>query len=269
MASFRPPQRRVPPLQVAAESRYRPPATNKIEIPIELLPNHGPRAPAWESVAPLPLEPIFENEYVEVSSDVHDTVHRAELRDCPTKDQLRAAPPLNALLDSDGVLLSENGRVATHRWPVQCGPTRQAVLSANWVHRSHEPAVRTWNVRARRATQDSGDIYFGLTQATSFEHSGKSCLFDVRGNFCMGWHPLALVLTHDAAEIQWVRGARKGGNFMGSKNDAMKITADLEQQVMKVETGEGSFVQYPLCGWEHARLCVTLSFPGDEIELCE
>jgi hypothetical protein len=268
MATGNPPARplqprfpRFPPLHVVAPPDYLTPTPTKGDIPIDLLPTFGKNAPAWETPGGLALAPVEE---LPSPSHPTDLLHRAPLRTPPTDEQLCQPPPARALLDSDGVPVRQDGLVATHSWS---DPTRQAVVSADWVHFSHTVPVRTWRIRAKNATHKSGDIYFGVTEATSFEHPGATHVFDVHGNFRMGWHPLGLVHTHEAGDIAFVPGAKKSGTFLGDRHCTIDVTVDLKEQCMTLTLVDGSYIQYPMEGWTHARMCVTFSTPGDMIEL--
>lgn len=201
---------------------------------------------------------------VPCTSPGNNKLYLAKLGTLLTNTQLVQAPPSTGFLPSDGVPISSDGSVATHSWD---DTTRQSILSADWVHKSHDNPVRSWKVRASRATYDSGDIYFGLTQSSSFELPGVTIVFDLHGNFRYGWHPLKLLHTHVAEDLNCLPGSKKFGSFVGNKNSPMEIVADIANQFMILKLEDGSEIRYPLEGWEHARLCVTLSCKRDKVEL--
>jgi len=95
--------------------------------------------------------------------------HRAPVRDEIGAEELCTSPPPPSFLDSDGVPVDILGRKATHSFAVPC---RTSIVSADWVHTQHTNPARSWRLRFPAALCASGDIFFGCTEATSFEHPG-------------------------------------------------------------------------------------------------
>lgn len=195
--------------------------------------------------------------------------HRAPLRTQVPSDELRAPPPPPALLDSDGVPVDIRGRKATHAFAVSC---RTSILSADWVHTEHAQPVRAWRVRFPADVCASGDIFVGCTEATSFEHAGRTVVFDCKGAMRAGHHPLDLFHRFTATDVGSMEGAAVSGVFEGAAiQGEVEVTIDVtdpETAFMRLQFANGDLLVYPLDNFEHARLCVSLRCVGDVVELC-
>lgn len=254
-------------LQIIIPPEFQHPERDVPSIPIELLPTIGEQQPQWDGI--LNLDPVESPVLLaQASNPGADEVHRAELRDPPSRADLVVTPPPQSVwLDSDGVPLAEQGRVAVHSWPAV---QRQAVVSADWVHVNHSTKVRRWYFKALRATHTCNDLYVGVTEASSFDQGGRTAVFDMAGNFRVGWHPLGLWHIHNACDLAYVPGASgpKAG-FRGACDAMVYVEADLAKQTVSVSLDAETLVVYPLDGWECARLCCSLSHPGDRVWLGE
>lgn len=250
-------------LEIAIPPEHEPPPIQSVMVPIELLPTKGEHQPVWEGIVDLlPVE-----EWSPVAETALAKLHRAELRDPPSAERLALAPPQSGWLDSDGVPLTGQAMVAVHSWPTV---QRQAVLSRDWVHTAHASPVRSWTFRALRMAQGANDIYVGLTEASSFDQPGRTVVFDMQGNFRIGWHPLGLWHIHDARDIAYVPGASAPeGGFSGARDERLAVEADLAKQTLALTLASGKAIVYPLDGWTCARLCCSLSFPGDRVAIGE
>lgn len=250
-------------LEIIMPPEYQPPSIHTVGIPIDLLPTKGGEQPPWEGI--LDIDPV------EVASPVTrdpamDVLHRAELRDPPSAASLARAPPLRSTwLDSDGIPVTEQAHVAVHSWP---SVQRQAVVSSDWVHAEHVCKVRRWDVRILRMTHSANDLYVGLTEASSFDQQGRTVVFDMQGNFRIGWHPLGLWHIHVAGDIAYVPGASApAGGLSGSRDERLVVEADLEKQTLTLTLASGKAIVYPLDGWNCARLCCSMSYPGDRVAI--
>ena len=199
------------------------------------------------------------------TAQAKDSIHRAVLLP-PVLDAELSKPCTCrvAFQDSDGIQLSEEDTCVMNNFFVN---TRQAVLSANWVHRLHESPTFTWNVKIRQAEFDYGDIFLGLTEASSFRYKGRSIAFDVRGNFWAGWRPQDLSHKFRAKHITGVPGAEQQGALESPKECNVSITADLKNGFMTVAFPNGA-VQYPLENWDSARMFVSFSSHLDTVCMC-
>ena len=228
----------------------------------------GATRPKWEggfSLAPTRKSPDAEAASLRETAEASDSIHRAVLA-APIADDGLSKPCLEpvAFQDSDGVELSEDGACVMNNFFVN---TRQAVLSSNWVHRRHESTTFTWNVRIRQAQFDYGDIFVGLTEASSFQYRGRSIALDVRGNFWVGWQPQNLSHKFRVDHLTSVAGAAHQGVLTAAKECDIAVTADLENNKMRLEFPNGA-VQYPLEGWDSARMYVSFSSLLDTVSLC-
>lgn len=197
--------------------------------------------------------------------EAKDSTHRAVLRMPATEADLAAActAPV-AFQDSDGVELSDGNTCVTNSF---VATTRQAVLSENWVHALHDVKHLTWSLRIKQAHFEYGDLFFGLTEATSFHLQGRSISFDVRGNFNIGWSPQNLSHRFRAESLENVDGATVSGTLDGPSLCDIKVTADLEKSLMTVSLPNG-MITYPMHEWASARLFVSFSSFMDTVCLC-
>lgn len=193
--------------------------------------------------------------------------HRAPVRAEMTSDELRAPPPPTALLDSDGAPVDIHGRKATHAFAVSC---RTSIVSADWVHTEHPNPKRVWRVRF--PTDASGDIFVGCTEATSFEHAGRTVVFDGKGAMRAGYHPLNLFHRFTAQDVSFMQRADVNGAFASEGFDGeVEVTVDVTEPAtasMRIQFANGDFIVYPLDNFEHARLCVSMRCVGDVVDLC-
>jgi hypothetical protein len=200
------------------------------------------------------------------TAQAKDAIHRAVLLPPVLDAELsKACTRPVAFQDSDGVELSEDDTCVMNNFFVN---TRQAVLSANWVHRLHESPTLTWNVKIRQAQFDYGDIFLGLTEASSFRYRGRSIAFDVRGNFWVGWRPQDLSHKFRAKYLTGVPGSGQQGTLDAHKECNVSITADLQNGCMTVAFPNGA-VKYPLENWDSARMFVSFSSPLDTVCMCD
>lgn len=248
-------------LAVVTAPPYQPPRRCPLRIEVELVPTHGPGEYEWE--AAFELDPVEEPTPPESSPLAIDNATRAPRRAPLTWLELGAAPPATRFQPSDGIQLSEDGRVAKHRMNTDL---RQAILSTDWVCKDHPAQRREWRVQATVARYNYGDIYFGITEASSFEHAGRTIVFDVQGNFRIGWHPLNLVQMHRASDLDRVPGVGRKGVFRGAKDDDVSVVADLAQGLLVLTIGD-SVIEYPIVGFSVARLCVSMGSARDVIAL--
>lgn len=189
----------------------------------------------------------------------------------PLTERFLSQPPadLNApwWLDSDDAPACEDGRSVRM---LGLSKSRQTILSRLWVHESHTPPVREWTVRASEASFDFGDIYWGYSEAQSFQRNGWTCLFDVRGNLRFGDHPLSLVNCERRPVVQLMEHTAFSGAFNGDKGDRLVIRLDLGKQMMVIrnartgDTLQQQFMKQPV---RCARLCVSLRTAGDAVEI--
>jgi hypothetical protein len=111
-------------------------------------------------------------------------------------------------------------------------------------------------------------VLLGCTEAPSFEHFGRTALFDGRGTMHAGHHPLNLVHKFSASEVNAMDDALVEGAFPPTSE--VEVTVDLARGGTPQVTlcfDDGSRVVYPLDNFSHARLCVSLRKTGDTVEL--
>ena len=241
--------------------RRMPPFTSALVLTARSV-SEGSRPP-WEG-APLKFSsaPIRKPINAIAAGESKDSIHRATLPSpVPDSDLEAACAAPVAFQDSDGIELSENGTCARNAFLTT---TRQAVLSTNWVHIEHGLKKVTWNLRIKQAQFEYGDVFFGLTEATSFHLDGRSISFDVRGNFNVGWSPQTLSHRFRAKSLADVEGASVEGTLDGPKECDLTVTADLEQSHVIVTLPNGA-ITYPLDGWTSARLFVSFSSHMDTV----
>ena len=158
-------------------------------------------------------------------------------------------------LPSDCVKLSEDNKVAEHCF----GNERQCVVTADWVHVSHPSPTNQWTFVVRDAQFSFGDVYIGLTEASSFAVRGRTLGFDHHGNFRCGFLPNATDVSIDG-----------DGSICCDLNCQVTVTADLKEQQMELEFHSGCFykkVTSRLDGWTHARAWVSFRAEGDTVQL--
>lgn len=242
-----------------------------------LLPLHGPNRPVWDAKFNIPsASQALPSTSMREVAEKADKIHRAALTTMATDEELQRLPEgPPAFQDADGIELSENGRVALHNF---FRPTRQSIVSTDWVHCMHEHKTRSWTVRMREAQFDYGDVFFGLTEASGFHHKGRSVTFDVAGNFWIGWSPQDLCHKNRKSNLYNVTGAIETGTFKGNKEAILKVTADMKRNVMSIkmfepnssqlETPLGS-IEYPIPEWRSARLLVSLRSMCDTVKMSD
>lgn len=229
------------------------------------------RATTHTAMMPKPEKPFYHRS-IKLAPPVHGSrmlAYRAPIRAQLDEKELRAAPPAASLLDSDGVPVTICGRRATHSFAVSC---RTSIVSGDWVHAAHESPVRSWRLRFPVAFCESGDIFVGCTEASSFEHPGRTVVFDCRGSMRAGFHPLNMFHRFGIEDVKSMEGAEASGSFCSSASAIeVKVTIDLtvpERASMCLEFSNGDRLVYPIDNFEHARLCVSLRCVGDVVELC-
>lgn len=248
-------------LIVTSPSEYQPPAVHMTDHWLRLSPTLAGYRPVWENS--LVLEPVATGSS-SLDASAAKTVFLAPLKEPPSPTTLQHTPPSPTFQASDGVPISDNGKVATHAWPkVQ----RQVVLSADWACKGTTPR-RSWTVQAVHAKHIHKDIYFGITEASAFHLGGRTVCFDVCGNFRLGFHPLDLRHLCEADEIREVAGASiSGATFKGVPTAQLTVEVDLDQGFLRVQLATGAWIVHPIDNWKHARLCVSFHTPGDVLSL--
>ena len=233
-----------------------------VEAPLVLAPTSGDGVYEWEK----PI--VFEPEAAE-SPTPGDNVLRAPRTQPATYAELCDLPSGTGWMQSDGVRLSSDNSMVKHEFGGRV--ERTAVLSRDWVHTSHAPGSEraAWLVSATHCTHAYGDIHFGVTEASSFEHSGRTLVFDAHGNFRMGWHPLNLVHCHDAEDLNLTPGAAYSWDVSKQRdmNMPMRVEVSLTEQFVQVTYGETGYARFALDGWTTARLCASFSCPDDTLKI--
>jgi len=258
----RPPQ--LGPILVAPDWQVPNPAKRQrwAEAPLVLAPTSGDGIYDWEK----PI--VFEPEAPEAPTS-GDNVVRAPRQPAASDAELRDLPSGTGWMQSDGVLVSSDKSTARHNFG-GC-VERTAVLSRDWVHASHAPHSEgaAWVVSAPSARHEYGDIHFGVTEASSFEHPGRTLVFDAHGNFRMGWHPLNLVHCHDAEDLNSTPGAAYSCDVSKERDMhmPMRVEVSLTEQFVQVTYGETGYARFALDGWATARLCASFSSPGDTLKI--
>lgn len=251
-------------------SPLNPPKRPKLTtgISFNLSATTGPLKPLWESGFTFPStlkDPTEEVGSVRLAGEASGSIHRAVL--VPKISDAELASPCTcavAFQDADGVELTENNTCVMNNFAVG---TRQAVLSTNWVHRSHDTPKLTWKVQILQSEFDYGDIFVGLTEACSFQYRGRSIAFDVRGNFWIGWQPQTLTHRFRAKHLGSVEGASVDGTLNANKDCKISVTADLVNNEMVIAFPNGT-IHYPLeVDWLSARLFVSFSRPLDMVRV--
>jgi len=192
----------------------------------------------------------------------------AESKEELTDEELRVEPSSHqgGWLESDCAPVSDDGKSVQLR---DTGGGRQTLLSRDWVHIDHSPPRRTWTVRASKATYSFGDIYWGVSEAQSFNRPGRTYLFDVRGNGRYGYHPLELSLMWPRATVARTEGNSFKGAFEGCKDDRLEVTLDLGEQTLTIlNTRTKDQLVHKLTGtppMRCARLCASLQTMGDTL----
>jgi hypothetical protein len=182
--------------------------------------------------------------------------------DPPTRQELEREPFVTepAFLPSDGVVLDLDGRSAVHAF----GSERQCVLSNNWVHVNHQKKTQSWTVSAR--TNNGARLYFGISEAASFAHKGRTIGYNCRGGWRLGWWPCASdqVTTHSD---DWC--SQEDANNINAC--VITVTVDLKAQRLKVsfydvlKDATNTFENL-LDRWEHARLWGSFTNRGEVVE---
>jgi len=258
----RPPQ--LGPILVAPDWQVPNPSKRQrwAEAPLVLAPTSGDEVYDWEK----PI--VFEPEATE-SPTPGDNVLRAPRTDPATDVELRDLPSGTGWMQSDGVRLSPDKSMAKHDFDGRV--ERTAVLSRDWVHTSHAPSSEgaTWLVSAIDCTHEYGDILFGVTEASSFEHPGRTLVFDAHGNFRTGWHPLNLVHFHDAEDLNLTPGAAYSWDVTKEwdANRVMRVEVSLTEQFVQVTYGETGYARFALDKWTTARLCASFSCPNNTLKI--
>ena len=231
--------------------------------PVVLMGVEGPDVYAWER--DIVLEPV--QDAAEPLTPAEHEAFRAPRLKPPSEQELLNLPSSTGWLPSDCVELSHDKTLATNHFREN---ERTTLISRDWVHAQHPNGGKaTWRARATRATNAWGDIHFGLTEASSFDQPGRTVVFDCRGNFRVGFHPLNLVRMHDCEDLDAVDGASQSWlNWPAvHKNQVTQVTVDLQGEYMEVHLGQAGYLRYPLVGWTTARLCATFSVWGDELKV--
>ena len=162
---------------------------------------------------------------------------------------------------SDGSTLGTDGKSVSHcHFPW----TRVGVVSSDHVHVQHAQKIRRWTIRVRQAKSWKG-AYFGVTQATGFQHVGSCLARDLYGNEMRGIKPV-LASGFYPTSIETKPGV--------TPDSVVRVTANLNENSFSwelfprqvVEEGEvpTHAITQPLPGWRSARLWVSLRRPGDE-----
>jgi hypothetical protein len=179
-------------------------------------------------------------------------IPRAAILPALSDEELADSTGAFGFVQSDGFKIADG--CATHAFrPGQ----RQPILSADHVHVNHNQKQRSWTVKMDVATFEFGDAYFGLTNASRFNESGKTIVFDVRGNELIGLAPLRIHRSNlSKLHIKPPRDA------------CVRITADLANYKMlwEVLDEQGSALaseERSIAEWRSARLCVCLYSVGD------
>ena len=168
--------------------------------------------------------------------------------------------------ESDGIRVDRDGQGAVHHFRPN---ERQAVLGGDHIHVNHACARKIWTLSMRTARYASGDAYFGVTNASGFQHAGNTVGFDVAGNMLRGSTPQSVPISRNNILKK---------NLGTSKYSAVRITADVKNGKMIWEVFPGAppvtpgakpvgKIEYAIRGWRSARLWVSLKSQNDHVRL--